>query len=144
MAEPYKIKRFATVVESGYAEFVQWCNDTFRAEHAYAAEPMSVGLNDHLLLAVGPLGPAGFLTFVDGVKVGRTGLWVCFGYVRLPFRRRGIYDMLWNELVSIAREEGHLSIGSGVAWENLAMRCAAEQQGRVPVAVEYRYEVSHG
>jgi GNAT superfamily N-acetyltransferase len=63
------------------------------------------------------------------------------GYVDKNYRRKGIYRMLWDELVIKAREKGAVNITGSTHLDNAAMRAAAKALGRIESSVNLLYRI---
>lgn len=67
--------------------------------------------------------------------------WINAAYVEKRYRQRGHYRLLFDALVTRAKEKEVAKIQGSIAWDNNAMRAAALAVGRLPVAVTYSLDV---
>lgn len=81
----------------------------------------------------------GVLTFSHQQE--RNTFYVTLGYVEPASRGQGIYRMMWNELVEIARHEGITRIEGETHKDNNEMHAVMKALGRRPVSVSYVYDI---
>jgi GNAT superfamily N-acetyltransferase len=62
-------------------------------------------------------------------------------YVSPQYRGCGVFDRMYERLLSIAKEAGMKRIVGGIHIHNAHMIRAAQRMGRVPVAVTYEQEI---
>jgi GNAT superfamily N-acetyltransferase len=84
--------------------------------------------------------PVGFLLY--DVDEPRSSVWIRLAGVEKAHRGRGIYQLMWHELVAVARREGLQEIAGGVHAGNLWMQKAARKSGRHLQYSVWRFEVA--
>jgi GNAT superfamily N-acetyltransferase len=106
-----------------------------------AGGDQAVGLHHsyQAILATVDAEPIGVIIWFEQKEQHR--IWLQLGYVLPEYRGRGIYSMLWDQLVDKARELKQPAIWSGTAVGNATMRGVARKQGRKEVAVSLKFEV---
>jgi GNAT superfamily N-acetyltransferase len=63
------------------------------------------------------------------------------GYVRKPFRRRGVYRALWNALLATARDKELVSVSGVTDTNNAQLRNVALALGRVERSVGLHFKL---
>lgn len=98
-----------------------------------------INWDHHAIVAYSSKYAIGVLTYqiVDWQKV----LHVNIGYVRKPFRNQGIYRLLWNEVVKIAREKKMKAIAGSTHVDNTQMRAVAAKLGRIEHSINLTYDL---
>ena len=71
----------------------------------------------------------------------RNSFYVTLGYVEPTSRGQGVYRLMWDELVAIARDEGITRIEGETHKDNADMHEVMRALGRRPVSVSYVYDV---
>ena len=66
---------------------------------------------------------------------------VVLGYVRLAYRKHGVYRKLWKALVKEAQKEGRLKIEGATSVDNHTMQEVMRKLGRQATRIEYQYDV---
>lgn len=72
-----------------------------------------------------------------------TSYWVLLGYVKLVYRRRGIYRRLWRKLVEHARKNKVTRISGSTHVNNAPMRAFYRDVGRAEKFVTGFYKVKN-
>jgi GNAT superfamily N-acetyltransferase len=122
---------FAILAE-GWNELVQ---DGFTPD-GVAQSPVLA--TDEVLYAVSTDGDiVGALAF----RAEDEAICVHLSYVEPSSRRRGIYQQMFEALLSKARERGTIKITSEVAFENRDMQAVMRRTGRSPVATVFEMTV---
>lgn len=83
--------------------------------------------------------PIGIITYT--LIQYRKELLIKLGSVALQWRRQGVYRMMWQELVAVARECGYGTITSAIRLDNQAARLMALSLGRVEESVNTTFTV---
>lgn len=83
--------------------------------------------------------PAGVITFEHQEHLNR--IWIYQGFVLPEFRGRGVYRLMWNELVLKALELKAAKIQSATHVRNIAMRAVSKKLGRVEDLIGMTFDV---
>ena len=75
---------------------------------------------------------------------GSDGVWIALDFVLNAGRRRGIWSLMWQELLDLARAEGMKRIRFVVHAENKARIAVAEKIGAQVQYLTYQYEIEGG
>lgn len=68
---------------------------------------------------------------------------VRLGHINQKFRRKGIYQKLWKELLIIAREEKVNTIIGATGIKNMPMQAVMKSQKRKETAICYSFTVEY-
>lgn len=83
--------------------------------------------------------PIGVLTFAK--SDWQRELYINIGYVLEPWREKGIYRLLWDEIVKWGKELKLACVNGSTAASNEHMRAVAKKLGRREDGVSLRYDL---
>ncbi len=120
-------RAFALLAE-GWNELVQsdWTREGVSQSPVLASDEVIYAIS-----AEGDIvGAMAFMAQDDAIKVN-------LSYVEPSCRRKGIYTMMFNELLKLAKERGVIHLTSEVSAENKVMQAVLRHTGRAAVAIVF-------